>query len=182
MTSSILSQALCVLWHSNAFIEFLACSWCFPDSLDHFFAYFAPLPSIISMFTCPSVTCPLLPSYEIAESAVNSGKGYSIYYYFFYVLNWWSVCWLLLDLFLRPCYHSDLLFLFTLVNLFQKTRSECTDLCLPTSTSPFVGNRRGSFPLIQLLASFRYALFQLLAPPLLSHLALLWYALVSPTI
>lgn len=71
-------------------------------------------------------------------------------------------------------------FFFALVNLFQESLTECTGFYLPTSTSPFVGSGRGSFPLIQLFASSRYALFQLLTPPY--YLALLWYALVSPRI
>lgn len=51
--------------------------------------------------------------------------------------------------------------------------TKCTDSYLPISTSTFVGRGRERSPLIQVFASSRYALFQFLAPPLLSYLSLL---------
>lgn len=85
------------------------------------------------------------------------------------------VCWLLLDLLLRPCLLSCLLFLFALVSLFLECLAECTGSHFYIS---FCGSGRGSSPLIQLSAFSRYALFQLLAFSLLSYLAFLYHALV----
>lgn len=86
------------------------------------------------------------------------------------------VCWLLLDLLLRPCLLSCLLFLFALVSLFLESLAGYTGSHFYIS---FCGSGRGSSPLIQLFASSRYAFFQLLALPLLSYLAFLYYALIS---
>lgn len=172
--TSILSQAFYVLWHLNAFIKFLTCSWCVPNCLDHlFFASFAPLPFVVSVCICPCAMKQLKALWTVAMTAL-----------FISFMPWTddpSVLVAASDLLLGPHHHfSFFFFLFALVNLFQESLTECTGFYLPTSTSPFVGSGRGSFPLIQLFASSRYALFQLLTPPY--YLALLWYALVSPRI
>lgn len=150
-TSSVSSGTHCVLWHSNAFIKFLNCSQCFPNGLNHlFFASFAALPSVISMSICLSVTWPLLLSYEAVESTVNDC---CVYCHFFYALNWWSYTWdptvpVAAGFASQTLSPLSFLFLFALVNLFQESLTGCTGSYLPTSTSPFVGSGRGSFPFL----------------------------------
>lgn len=117
------------------------------------------LGSLPSSLSC--VTCPLLPCMKLLKTLSTVAMTA------LFVLSSFMprtddakagipVCCLLLDLLLRPCLLSHLLFLFALVSLFLESLAECTGSHFYLS---FCGSGRGSSPLIQLFASSRYVLF-----------------------